>query len=99
MVAAPVVAPAQQASPPAPSVNMLNYNTYDTALASARPTLVDTPTMTRQKLARAIALRDEATQLRLADGGTLSAANRRYIQRKANAIGAGHYSVQNDIAP
>lgn len=45
-----------------------------------------TPTMQRQKLAQAIALRDEAARLVAEDGGTLSVRNADYIQRKAARI-------------
>ena len=56
--------------------------------ASASPNLGShyTPTMRRQELAQAIALREEAAALLLADGGTLNPRNQRYIRRKAAKI-------------
>ncbi len=57
-------------------------------VASAAPNFGShyTPTMRRQELALAIALRDEAEALQAADGGTLSPRNQRYIRRKATEI-------------
>ncbi|PZU08698.1 hypothetical protein [Sphingomonas sp.] len=48
--------------------------------------LAETPTMKRQKLARAIALRQEVDGFLAQDGGTLSAEHQRYVQRKARDI-------------
>ena len=45
-----------------------------------------TPTMRRQKLDQAIALREEAARLARENGGTLSPRQQAYIQRKARAI-------------
>lgn len=42
----------------------------------------------RRRLAQAIALREEALRLQAADGGVLSARNRRHIRRKAERIRA-----------
>ena len=46
----------------------------------------ETPTMKRQKFARAVALRTEAAQLLAQDGGTLTDEHQRYVQRKARDI-------------
>jgi hypothetical protein len=58
-----------------------------------------TPTMKREQLARALALRDEAAELLSQDGGTLSAAHQRYIQRKACNILNPSASRTGSIAP
>jgi len=47
-----------------------------------------TPTMRLHKIARAIALRDEAYRLQDANGGTLSPEHLRYINKKAARIRA-----------
>jgi hypothetical protein len=46
----------------------------------------DTPTMRRDKLRRAIALRSEAAALVVEDGGTLTPDHQAYIQRQRRAI-------------
>lgn len=83
----PAVANAQspQLSNPAPTMNMPNYSTFASSL-SARQPISETPTMKRQKLERAIALRAEAATLLKQDGGTFSAKHAAYIRRKARAI-------------
>ena len=83
----PTVASAQipQLSIPEPTMNMPNYSTFASSI-SARQPISETPTMKRQKLERAIALRDEAAALLEQDGGTLSAKHAAYIRRKARAI-------------
>lgn len=43
----------------------------------------ETPTMKREKLERAEALKQEASTLLAQDGGTLTAAHETYIRRKA----------------
>ena len=45
-----------------------------------------TPAMRRERLATLIALRDEMVALRVADGGTLSDANRAYLTDKARRL-------------
>ncbi len=47
---------------------------------------VDTPTMRKQKLARAISFRREAAALLARDGGTFTADHQAYVQRKARDI-------------
>jgi hypothetical protein len=83
----PTVANAQipQLSSPEPTMNMPNYSTFASSM-SARQPLSETPTMKRQKLERAIALRAEAATLLEQDGGTLSPRHAAYIRRKARAI-------------
>lgn len=82
-----VAVSAQTVTNPNPTMNEPNYSMHSTTLQSyAGSRVKDTPTMERQKLARAVALRNEANKLRIADGGTLSPANQRYIQHKADAI-------------
>jgi len=49
----------------------------------------DTRTMQRQRLVRAVALRNEAHQLQRQNGGTLSAEHRRYLRRAAYKIANG----------
>ena len=46
----------------------------------------ETPTMQRQKLVRAKALRVEAVSLLAQDGGTLTDEHQRYVQRKVRNI-------------
>ena len=46
----------------------------------------DTPTMRQQRLAWAIALRDQALQFQAEDGGVLSDQHARYIRRRINRI-------------
>lgn len=82
---------AQTSMPPAVS----GVATFPAIIAPSEPSAVfthdasPTPAMERYQLQRAIALREEANRLRIADGGTLSRANLRYIQRKVDAILAG----------
>ncbi|MCY7399286.1 MAG: hypothetical protein LH466_10690 [Sphingomonas bacterium] len=45
-----------------------------------------TPTMHRQRLDRAVALRTEAQQLQQQNGGTLTSAQQRYLRRAAYKI-------------
>jgi hypothetical protein len=47
---------------------------------------LETPTMRKQKLARAVALRDEALKLQAQDGGVLTGKHAHYIQSKADRI-------------
>jgi hypothetical protein len=49
-----------------------------------------TPTMQRQQLAQAIALRAETIAFLDQDGGTLSDHHQRYVKRKARLILTGH---------
>lgn len=58
---------------------------------------LETPTMRRQQLARAIALRDDAVRLQAADGGTLSPAHARAIHRRARAILAGRSTLPGTL--
>lgn len=76
----PGIAIGQTVSNPQPTMNMPNYTTspVETLAVAAG----DTPTMKRQKLARAWALRAEATQLLADDGGTFTAQHRAHIERK-----------------
>ena len=71
-------------SNPQPSMTMPNYTT------TVRPVYLgssaDTPTMRRQKLMRALALREEAASLLREDGGTLTPEHEEYVRRKARAI-------------
>ncbi len=46
----------------------------------------DTPTMARERLQQALALRAEAAALLEADGGTFTPGHDRYIRRKARTI-------------
>lgn len=58
-----------------------------------------TPTMKREQLARALALRDEAAELLSSDGGKFSAAHERYIRRKACEILNPTASRTGSLAP
>jgi hypothetical protein len=46
----------------------------------------ETPTMRQQKLEQSNALREEAAQLQVADGGTLSAEHVTYIRKRVRQI-------------
>ena len=95
IITAPAALMAQAApNGPLPTMNMPNDSTFQTMAGNYSASTKwsdDLPTraVQQRQLSQAIALRDEATQLRVADGGTLSAAHLRYIQRKADAIRAG----------
>lgn len=49
----------------------------------------ETPTLRRQKIAWALALRDEVYRLQRADGGTLSPKSIAYIRKEATRIRTG----------
>ena len=86
----PSAASAQSAqiSSPQPTMNMPNYSTFNSTMTGRIP-LSETPTMKRQKLARAIALREEAAKLLEEGGGTLTPREETYLRRKARAILTG----------
>jgi hypothetical protein len=46
----------------------------------------DSPALRRERLVQAIALREEASRLQAADGGTLSPADLAYVRGRAAAI-------------
>jgi hypothetical protein len=64
---------------------MPNTTTFVPSLIGREP-LSDTPSVERQKVRRAIALREEAAALMKAGGGTLTAKQQADIRRKAYAI-------------
>lgn len=78
-------------SNPAGTLNGAPYNYIQTftqvneGVAPFYPTH-DTPTMQRQRLVLAVALRNEAHQLQQQNGGTLTAEHRRYLRRAAYKI-------------
>lgn len=83
----PGVADAQQYSNPQPSMNEPNYSTFASSVIGQDPfPPPETAAVRAEKLARAIALRDEAVVLQAQDGGTLSRKSLKYLRRKANAI-------------
>jgi hypothetical protein len=68
-------------------LNSLPYNAnaaafYEFPGSSRR----DTPTMARDRLQRAVALKAEAAELLEADGGTFTREHETYIRRKARDI-------------
>jgi secreted protein with Ig-like and vWFA domain len=77
-----------------PNVGVID-NTFYQGLSGDRRT----PTMQREQLARAIALRAEAEGLLNSDGGKLSAAHERYIRRKACDILNPTASRTGSLAP
>jgi hypothetical protein len=87
LISTPAIANAQTIANPQPTMNEPNYSTDAVSARShGHWGSRDTPTMKRQKLARALALRDEAAQLLAKDGGTFSDRNRAYIERKRDRI-------------
>jgi hypothetical protein len=66
-------------------MTMPNTTTFVPSLVGREP-LSDTPSMERQKVRRAIALREEAAALMQENGGTLTPAQQAYVRRKAQAI-------------
>ena len=87
----PTAGSGQVAGDASPLMNVPNYSTLATSLDSARLPLGKTPTMQRQRLTRASALRSEANALALEDGGVLSDVHLRYVQRKADGIMSGRH--------
>jgi hypothetical protein len=84
LLSVPGIASAQSLANPQPTMNMPNYTTSPVetfAVASG-----ETPTMKRQKLVQALALREEAARLLAADGGTFTPEHRAYIERKVRRI-------------
>jgi hypothetical protein len=71
-----------------PTMTMPNDSTFAPSLVGREP-LTDTPSLQRQKVRQAIALREEAAALLKADGGTLTAEHQAYVRRKARAILTG----------
>lgn len=77
---APALAAAQ-------SMNGPNYSTYEPGFrANAMIPPRDTPTMRRDKLKRARALRAEVDAMMAANGGSLSDKQQAYVRREANDI-------------
>ncbi|MFZ4690667.1 MAG: hypothetical protein ACOYLS_15645 [Polymorphobacter sp.] len=79
---------AQIAQPPSPIPDYLNDRNNQAALegnsrAFKRP---DTPEQREARLQKAMALKAEAAQLAIADGGTMTRSHQRYIQKKADKI-------------
>lgn len=73
---------------PQTAMTMPNNSTFNLMMAGRIP-ISETPTMKRQKLARAIALREEAAKLVQEGGGTLTPRQETYLRRKAQAILTG----------
>ncbi len=85
----PEIADAQTSSVPMISMSMPNDLSFSRSIELFPDRgSQETPTMRRQKLARAIALREEAATLLRQDGGTLTARHQAYIRGKADAIRA-----------
>ena len=83
----PAVAGAQSFTNPQPSMTMPNYSTERSMLEGRDPfPRAESPEVKKVKLARAIALRDEALVLEARDGGRLSRESLSYLRRKARAI-------------
>ncbi len=69
-------------SDPTRSIENFSLSSVGTPLQ----TLHDTPTMQRQRLARALSLRAEADALLALSGGTLTAQQQRHFRRAAHHI-------------
>jgi hypothetical protein len=83
LIALPAMLLASEAAGQAPGVAPPNIPVMQVPGLPSRPI---TPTMQRQHLERAFALRDEAKLLIEEGGGKLSAKQQRYIRRKAYKI-------------
>ncbi|KAB7646153.1 hypothetical protein [Polymorphobacter fuscus] len=83
----PGMAFAQSLSNPQPSMNMPNYSTERSSMEGRDPLPPkETAAVRAEKLARAVALREEALVLEAQDGGRLSRKSTLYLQRKARLI-------------
>lgn len=83
----PAVASAQGWSNSQPSMNGPNYSTYIPLFASnAMIPPSDTPTMRRQKLQRARALRAEVDAMLQENDGALTEKQEAYVRRSARRI-------------
>lgn len=83
----PGLASAQSLSNPQPSMNMPNASTFSSAVWGRDPfPRKESPAVRAEKLARAIALRDEALVLEARDGGRLSRESQAYLRRQARKI-------------
>ncbi|MDO6412914.1 hypothetical protein Q4F19_00820 [Sphingomonas sp. BIUV-7] len=69
-----------------PGIIQESSGTYSPAFFVPAGGHADTPTMRRQKLARAVALRSEVDGFLVTDGGVLTDEHQRYVQRKARDI-------------
>lgn len=82
-----VSAHAQSYTNPQPSMNEPNDSTFASSVMGRDPfPQRETPAVRSEKLARAIALRDEALVLEAHDGGTLSRQSQAYLRRKGRQI-------------
>lgn len=79
----PGMASAQLAPPPYENLS------FPTVTLGLPQTVVDTPTMARDRLRRALALKQEAALLLEADGGRFTREHEAYIRRKARDILGG----------
>jgi hypothetical protein len=87
LLLAPAVAGAQSFTNDQPTMNMPNYSTLQSSTEGRDPLpRYESPAVRQEKLARAIALRDEALVLEAKDGGKLSRESTAYLRRKARAI-------------
>jgi hypothetical protein len=87
LLLAPAVAGAQSYINDQPTMNMPNYSTLQSSTEGLDPLpRHESPAVKQEKLARAIALRDEVLVLEAPDGGTLSRDSQAYLRRKARAI-------------
>jgi hypothetical protein len=83
----PAIADAQQYTNSQPSMNEPNSSTFASSVFGQDPFAPpETEAVRAEKLARAIALRDEAVVLQVQDGGKLSRKSLNYLRRKAYAI-------------
>jgi hypothetical protein len=83
----PAVAGAQSFPDMGPTMNMPNYSTFASSVAGNDPLPPrESPAVKQEKLARAIALREEALVLEAQDGGKLSRKSQAYLRRKASEI-------------
>ena len=84
----PLIASAQGLPVTQPLINAPSHTTGGPELGSDLlfPSSTETPTMRRQKLERAKALRVEVDQLLRVNGGTLTVTEQAYVRRKARDI-------------
>ncbi len=84
----PAAGVAQSITNPQPTMNMPNYSTFSSSVEGRDqlPPPRESEAVRKEKLARALALREEALVLEARDGGRLSAGSQAYLRRKAQTI-------------
>jgi len=81
-------------------MNSPNYSTYQLSVAGMNGRgLSETPSMRKQKLERAVALRQEADTLLAQDGGKLTPEHEAYVRRKVCTILGSEDRGTGSLAP